>query len=313
MYDKLENDFGRVFVRAALGFVTFSVSGVNDLEMQDLLSVDDAVCDAIFQYSRPHHDRVPLHVWLRLRFALDGLVVEREHGKLTWYHRQLRETAESRYSEEEKLNLHRSMALYFGNLVDHTVRQRRFITLQPISLNGRSPWFPGSIVNRTRCIEASVHMLRSDMLHHVLNEICDLETICAIIKAGEGFNLIKWLIELRQRSAAVAKTGDLSEGICVLSAESTARVDHYCRWLLQDMNVIAPSPSTQLIATCSSNQPLISLARQDVIRLLNCLSMVSRGSGQGSHCWSRDCWAVPRSLGGETDKFGPLLMTLPGV
>ena len=63
---------------------------------QDLLSLDEATLDATFQYWTPEVRRLPSHVWLRLRGALQGLLVERDGGCLVWYHRQVKEAAFAR-------------------------------------------------------------------------------------------------------------------------------------------------------------------------------------------------------------------------
>ena len=55
----------------------------------------------MFQYATPTVRRLPSHVWLRLKGAMDGLVMEGEHGCYQWHHRQLKETAETRFQEEK--------------------------------------------------------------------------------------------------------------------------------------------------------------------------------------------------------------------
>ena len=56
-------------------------------------------------------------MWLRIRGDVFGLIVEREGGRLSWYHRQLKETAEERFGSNkvEKTVLHTLMAKYFSN------------------------------------------------------------------------------------------------------------------------------------------------------------------------------------------------------
>jgi hypothetical protein len=46
-------------------------------------------------------DRLPSHVWFRLRGELSGLIMSQSEGCLNWYHRQLREAAEERYQAEK--------------------------------------------------------------------------------------------------------------------------------------------------------------------------------------------------------------------
>ena len=77
LYSTLERQYGKELVRAALAFLTFSVKGVTDIEMEDLLSLSDAVLDEVFQYVQPTVRRLPSHVWQRLKSAMDGLIAER--------------------------------------------------------------------------------------------------------------------------------------------------------------------------------------------------------------------------------------------
>jgi hypothetical protein len=66
LYETLEYQFGKELVRAALAILTFSVRGVSDSEMEDLLSLHDAVLDKVCQYVTPTVRRLPSHVWQRI-------------------------------------------------------------------------------------------------------------------------------------------------------------------------------------------------------------------------------------------------------
>jgi hypothetical protein len=97
--DSLEVTFGPLLTRCALGLLSFAKEGLSDTEMLDLLYLDETVLKEVFQYSTPTIRRVPVHVWRRLRSALDGLVVERDGGLLAWYHRQLWEALNTQVSD----------------------------------------------------------------------------------------------------------------------------------------------------------------------------------------------------------------------
>jgi ABC-type dipeptide/oligopeptide/nickel transport system ATPase component len=56
----LEKDFGTEFTSTALAFITFAREGVNDPEMQDLLTLNDKVMKEVCQYSDLHF--FPMHV-----------------------------------------------------------------------------------------------------------------------------------------------------------------------------------------------------------------------------------------------------------
>jgi len=186
--DDKERQFGRAFVRAALAFITFSVAGVTDTEMCDLLSLDDKVLSkdqGINKYN--DSNRVPIHVWLRLQSEIAHLIVERSGGCRQWYHRQLTEVVAARYSDPAELGrFRRIMATYFGNIVDPGILEAREISRQPLTLNcvEDEVWYPEALVNGRRCVEAGAHMLAASMWDEAEAELCTLESVCARAKAG---------------------------------------------------------------------------------------------------------------------------------
>lgn len=158
IFGGLEAEYGVVVTRAALGFLTFARSGVTDNEMQNLLTLHQGVIEEVDAFHTMRRPRLPFHVWARLRSALEGLIVEKQDGCLRWYHRQLQETAERRYSiadtnsrynfnflteppaavpervsaNRERLELHFTMARFFGNAVGQEERMLKLIAEQPL-------------------------------------------------------------------------------------------------------------------------------------------------------------------------------------
>eukprot|EP01032_Pedospumella_encystans_P011495 gene11495-13362_t len=195
IFATLERDFGSVLTKAALGFITYAVNGASDVEIEDLLSMHDAVLDSVFQYATPKVRRLPSHVWLRLKQALTGLVVEGEQGCTTWYHRQLKETAEI-YFAPEKQHLHAIMAKYFGKLVDDSMQCRRKLGVQEWTICGQSPFYMPSVVNKRRCVEGTHHMIAAEMISEAEEQLCSFECICSMIRAGQAFRLVTQLLEL---------------------------------------------------------------------------------------------------------------------
>ncbi|CAM9205023.1 unnamed protein product, partial [Ectocarpus fasciculatus] len=177
----LERDYGEKLVRACLGFITYSVQGVSDVEMEDLVSLHDSVLDAVFQYATPSIRRLPSHVWLRLKGALSGLIVEGEQNCLVWYHRQLRETAEQ-YLETEKSVLQKIMAAYFADLVDPDIVRGRRIVAQGWTLCGKSSFDKASVINHRRGCEASNHLLSTKQWERAEQELCSFEGVCGKIR-----------------------------------------------------------------------------------------------------------------------------------
>jgi len=152
--------------------------------------------DSVFQYWQLETKRLPLHVWLRLRSALEGLVVERDSGCLVWYHRPLRETAEARYSNDEKRHLHALLGTYFADMVDTSVKAARLVASQPLTWTDTFIWSSVCVVNHRRCVEGSYHLCQAGQLAEAANEICSFDLICACAKIGVGYSLLDNIIQL---------------------------------------------------------------------------------------------------------------------
>jgi WD40 repeat protein len=293
----VEYTYGVRLVRMALALLTFSKAGLSDNEMEDLLSLREDILNDVFQYNRPTIRRLPSHVWLRVRDALSGLLVERDGGCVMWYHRQLREEAETRYVPEKK-RAHKLLALYFGDLLYEHIKLSKLTAPQTLVLTEEKIWYDMARVNTRRCVEASNNMIEAGMLLEALNELCNCERICGMVKAGEGFvllaNLLKILELLRSRS---------------YDSHLLERTDHYIRWLRQCLTTIIQDPSYFIPDTCTVSQPLCSLARQEL------MAYFMKHSSEPTVSTLKTCTVrtrvIPRSMGGR-DKYDSLLMTLQG-
>jgi hypothetical protein len=271
--DDLEIRFGDVMTKAALGYITFAMSGVNDREIEDLLSLDERVLDSVFQYSEPGIRRFPSHVWIRLRAALGGLLVEREFGCAVWYHRQLREVIAQRYSEPEVQELRRNMGVYFGmlDITPDVVAEKRLsdqsLCLKSIDSSSKEPsvWLKGANVNHRRCAEAVPHLIHSKIYVEAVRELCDLSSIYAHVKCGEGYNLVRHMSHVNDLLTEIM----FSDQCCDYpwaTADLALVLYQYMRWLTKNISIVADNP-TNLLCTCSL-EPLISQVRKDVYGLL---------------------------------------------
>ena len=65
IFEYFEKKYGDILVRAIFAFITFSVDGLSDIELEDLLSLHYQVMskDGVNQYNAA--ERFPSHVWLR--------------------------------------------------------------------------------------------------------------------------------------------------------------------------------------------------------------------------------------------------------
>jgi hypothetical protein len=319
LFSSLERDYGKELVQAVLGLITFSVGGLSVSHIQDLLSLNEDVIKSTFQYSTPNKLQIPTHVILRLFQALQGLIVERDDGKIYWYHRQLIETAVDRYKPDEQ-KCHLLMAKYFGNLVDSLLRNERLISEQPLVFGKYPPWFKKANVNKT-CIEGVAHMLKCNkdttVLVEAYKKVCNLDYICASIKIGEGYNLILHLRELERLLKQYPDKNELIRVFGIYDIEfndAMIRISHYLRWLSRDMSTMVKNPSQLLIDTATSTQPLASKARIDMISLLDEMHKSHGISFQSTHpngTTSSELWYRGRGIGGP-HSFDSTLMVLVG-
>ena len=316
----LERDYGRELTRAALGFITWSVQGISDVEMEDLLSLHTDVLTIVLKYC-PGVVRLPSHVWLRLRGALQGLLVEQNGGCLKWYHRQLREAAQRRYGQdqEEKCVIHALMGVYFGDLVEPSIKEEKQIHRQLITtvtgvgerkahlecgravVVGSAVWTaPVSQINHRRAVEACVHLLAAKMVREAIDEICSLERVYARFMASVGSEIIGWLVQLQALMSASS----------VATADDHHRVDHYRRWLLRDASTIQNNP--KLVLGTGSTQPKNSIVHHAVETMIvetPLRNAVAHDNASSTSTLS--CYIGSRVMGGY-DNFDALLSVLSG-
>ena len=209
IFDNLERDFGKTLVDATLIILTLSVDGVSDVEMQDLLSIDDKVLNFVFQYSRPDIERLPYHVWLRIRASLGSLLVEKEGGCLAWYHRQLKEVGRARFPDQLKRYYSSLMGQYFGNKVPHHTRENRLIKAQPFILNNIEVFLPEAHINRRRCIEASHHMIEAGDYDAAIDEMCCMDALYANTRVSRThcFDYLSRVLRLQSIFQKMRATG----------------------------------------------------------------------------------------------------------
>ncbi|XP_045162803.2 NACHT and WD repeat domain-containing protein 2-like [Mercenaria mercenaria] len=118
LFSHLEKKHGTVLVTRALAYVTASMTGISETELEDLLSLDDDVLTNVFQIHIPPLRRIPPLLWVRIRHDISQYLVDKEVDEVRsffWYHRQFFETAEKCYLSEEKFKqeIHSLMADYY--------------------------------------------------------------------------------------------------------------------------------------------------------------------------------------------------------
>ncbi|RYH15655.1 NACHT domain-containing protein [archaeon] len=304
IFTMLERDYGNKLVRIVFGILTLAVQGVSDAELEDLLSLDDDVLDFVFLYSTPNIRRLPTHVWIRLKTALGGLIVEGQGGGIVWYHRQLKEAAEAYLTGEEKRTLHELMALYFGNLVSIDTRRSRKIAHQDWTLCGRSPFHKDSIVNQRRCVESSHHLLRcgSRFLLCAEDELCSFASIVSKVRVGLGFQLISDLATIVETHVYAYLSTELCDTKRAAFAHKQ-RAEDYLRWLRKDIYLLLPDIISTLLNSAAT-QPSISTVKQDA------MSFWFQLSGSYTNLFATSILFAPTL--GEQKHYDDLLLTLRG-
>ena len=100
LFEKVEQKHGKTLVEHAFGYLSLSLNGLSEQEMEDILSLDDVVLADVFQYHVLPVRHLPSILWARIRADLADYIVERDaNGSqvMTWYYRQCREVALERY------------------------------------------------------------------------------------------------------------------------------------------------------------------------------------------------------------------------
>ena len=138
LFETLEGKSGRVLIAHTLGYLTVGLNGLSEVEVEDVLSCDDAVLDEVYQYHNPPVEgiiRVPSVLLSRIHFELQQYLTERlSQGKTTlyWYHRQFIEAAMERYVQPQHRMLHQALANYY--MAEHGVQKDITLTKRKLTI-----------------------------------------------------------------------------------------------------------------------------------------------------------------------------------
>lgn len=80
MFSRLERRHGKVPVSHAMAYVTASMYGLTEPELEDILSLDDDVLNDVYQYWTPPVRRLPPLLWIRIRSDI-GRLLDRARGR----------------------------------------------------------------------------------------------------------------------------------------------------------------------------------------------------------------------------------------
>ena len=127
-----------------------------------------------------------------IRHSFSGLLVERDEGRLFWYHRQLQETAIEVYGPAVDLRISEILGMYFGGLLPPHVLELKSIIQQPLvfAADNHMVWFPDTVVNKRRCFEAPRHLRTAGLIPEAILELCSIEAVAARAKCGTKINVV---------------------------------------------------------------------------------------------------------------------------
>lgn len=265
----LEKQYGKRLTLMAFSFITFSVNGVSDIELMDLLSLDNELTASVYEYRSCSKHRVAVHLWQRLKKAAGVLLRTNKQGLLEWTHRKVRSFAVRMYSEQKftKKYVHGLLGQYFANIVEKRVREDRAIGAQPITLNTAPVWFHNTHINRRRFEEGLFHLIEANLFSEACDEVCNLDNICAFFKSGLKTQLATHIIKLHR---AIVDTGKSKRTVFSFSDTFFNKVDCYMRWIRQmNCEINSFSPETGIFATCSATQPVYSVVREEMFKLFD--------------------------------------------
>ncbi|XP_018590871.1 NACHT and WD repeat domain-containing protein 2 [Scleropages formosus] len=119
MFFSIENKLGSRFVIRALGYITMSRSGLTEMELEDILSLDNSVLSDIMMSSNLKNPlRISYDFIAKLKEELEGYLIERQVRNVTllvWANRHLHLIAQKLYlgNEEDVHQMHSLLAEYF--------------------------------------------------------------------------------------------------------------------------------------------------------------------------------------------------------
>lgn len=191
-FSKMELKYGEATIKRALGYITASRNGITDNEMEDLLSLDDAVMDEVMaRYSTPRR-HFPQIIWVRIREELSYyLTVSKTYNidTLRWSHGQFYEAASDRYlkNKDKAPSYHKAMAEYFmGEWADkpkpfpgNSRGALRYVYCQPMYFEVQSD-NGERFYNIRKTNELPYHLLNSQQMEHFKNQtLCNFEWVLA--------------------------------------------------------------------------------------------------------------------------------------
>ncbi|ELU16967.1 hypothetical protein CAPTEDRAFT_26667, partial [Capitella teleta] len=120
LFVRLDKKHGQCLVSHALGYLSATLNGIGENELEDVLSLDDEVLTDVFQYHVPPIRRIPPILWVRISNDISSFLATREvdaQRVVFWYHRQFIEAASAYFLSDPRVSqkLNSMLADYWLN------------------------------------------------------------------------------------------------------------------------------------------------------------------------------------------------------
>eukprot|EP00106_Octopus_bimaculoides_P004243 XP_014771685.1 PREDICTED: uncharacterized protein LOC106870193 [Octopus bimaculoides] len=205
LFQCTENKHGKLLVSRALGYLTLVQNGLSESELEDILSCDDEVLNAVYIYWTPPIRRLPPLLWVRIKNDLEEYLVNRGSNGiqvLYWYHRQFIEVANDRYCFDPKVKekLFQGLIDFFsGTWADgrakpyvgrngQSGRSDRLVTSQPVQFNNRPNLRKLNILPYLLTQGKSLQQLKDDVLLNFNFLFTKLKATC-VMEVVNDFSL----------------------------------------------------------------------------------------------------------------------------
>ena len=284
MFLNLEGKYGPEFIKAALGYLSICKDGINEKELDDVLSMNNTVLDEAYKYHNPPSKgivRMPPLMWARLKHDLKQYLGRKLVYGLTtvcWYYQEFMEMALNIYvSNTVRKQLHMDLVELFSVesacLKTVTLSQRnltienanRLVSLQPMT--GKNPRKlrcllfhyrrSGNIDSMKRNLFLNCKYLRCYIEAFGLDDL--LQTVAAVQAHLKDNDLAEILRAIRFSHRQISHNPDIlgSQLLCYLceTRKECPEIDRMCQLIEEEMDLPALLP--KLNCPGSSNESLI--------------------------------------------------------
>ena len=282
LFENLENKFGAVLVQHALGYLTLGLSGLTEFEIEDVLSCDDVVLNAVYKYHDPPVPGIviiPPVLWARIHHDIQDYLTERlSFGKTTlnWYHRQFIETGTERYTTGGKdALLHANLTEIFlqenGVKRSITLKLRNNLTIEDADRQVKPQPFSTENRRKVACLpyhaNRAIHLLGKDMVKSKV--LCNFQFLCARIAAFSVPAMLQDFSDFLEITCD--NEVELLRSFVTLSKESLVQPAKFAFYLIASLNPLDEQLNLQKLVD-DAKEFLLSQSKPSLIPSFSCLA-----------------------------------------